>query len=110
MQADKGRADRRLCRTRLRSVKEIGKNVFMEIAKMRAARLLWAKIVKQFNPKNPKTPDYEVPKDFALDDYVASFPWQHRFHERIEVELELRGQLTALAEKWFPGSPSTGVL
>jgi methylmalonyl-CoA mutase N-terminal domain/subunit len=32
----------------------IGKNVFMEIAKMRAARLLWAKIVKQFNPKNPK--------------------------------------------------------
>ena len=33
----------------------IGKNVFMEIAKMCAARLLWAKIVKQFNPKNPKS-------------------------------------------------------
>jgi methylmalonyl-CoA mutase len=33
----------------------IGKNVFMEIAKMRAARLLWAKVVKQFNPKNPKS-------------------------------------------------------
>lgn len=33
----------------------IGKNFFMEIAKMRAARLLWAKIVKQFNPKNPKS-------------------------------------------------------
>src|SRR5262249_49672910 len=33
----------------------IGKDVFMEIAKMRAARLLWAKIVKQFNPKNPKS-------------------------------------------------------
>jgi methylmalonyl-CoA mutase len=30
-------------------------NHFMEIAKMRAARLLWAKIVKQFNPKNPKS-------------------------------------------------------
>ncbi|MDP1622975.1 MAG: methylmalonyl-CoA mutase [Bacteroidales bacterium] len=30
-----------------------GMNHFMEIAKMRAARLLWAKIVKQFNPKNP---------------------------------------------------------
>jgi methylmalonyl-CoA mutase len=28
---------------------------FMEIAKMRAARMLWAKIVKQFNPKNPKS-------------------------------------------------------
>ncbi len=31
----------------------IGMNHFMEIAKMRAGRLLWAKIVKQFNPKNP---------------------------------------------------------
>ena len=32
-----------------------GMNHFMEIAKMRAARMLWAKIVKQFNPKNPKS-------------------------------------------------------
>src|SRR5574343_1686087 len=32
-----------------------GKNLFMEVAKMRAGRLLWAKIVKQFNPKNPKS-------------------------------------------------------
>ena len=33
----------------------IGMNHFMEIAKMRAARLLWAKIVKQFEPKNSKS-------------------------------------------------------
>jgi methylmalonyl-CoA mutase len=33
----------------------IGMNHFMEIAKMRAARMLWAKIVKDFNPKNPKS-------------------------------------------------------
>ncbi len=33
----------------------IGMNHFMEIAKMRAARLLWAKIVKRFNPKNEKS-------------------------------------------------------
>ncbi len=33
----------------------IGMNHFMEIAKLRAARLLWAKMVKQFNPKNPKS-------------------------------------------------------
>jgi methylmalonyl-CoA mutase len=32
-----------------------GMNYFMEIAKMRAARVLWAKIVKQHNPKNPKS-------------------------------------------------------
>jgi len=34
---------------------DIGMNHFMEVAKMRAARLLWAKIVSQFNPKNPKS-------------------------------------------------------
>ena len=33
----------------------IGKDVLMEIAKIRAARLLWAKIVKLFDPKNPKS-------------------------------------------------------
>lgn len=32
-----------------------GMNHFMEIAKMRAARMLWAKIVKEFNPQNPKS-------------------------------------------------------
>ena len=33
----------------------IGMNFFMEIAKLRAARLLWARLVKQFDPKNPKS-------------------------------------------------------
>lgn len=33
----------------------VGMNHFMEIAKMRAARILWAKIVKTFDPKNPKS-------------------------------------------------------
>tara|TARA_B100000683_G_scaffold163195_2_gene157162 strand:+ start:1460 stop:3517 length:2058 start_codon:yes stop_codon:yes gene_type:complete len=33
----------------------IGMNHFREVAKMRAARLLWARIIKDFNPKNPKS-------------------------------------------------------
>ncbi len=33
----------------------IGMNYFMEMAKMRAARLIWAKLIKQFDPKNPKS-------------------------------------------------------
>ena len=33
----------------------IGMNHFMEIAKMRAGRMLWAKLVKQFDPENPKS-------------------------------------------------------
>lgn len=33
----------------------VGMNYFMEVAKMRAARLIWAKMMKSFNPKNPKS-------------------------------------------------------
>ncbi len=33
----------------------IGMNYFMEVAKMRAARKIWAKMMKTFNPKNPKS-------------------------------------------------------
>ncbi len=33
----------------------IGMNFFMEIAKLRAARMLWSKLIHQFNPKNPKS-------------------------------------------------------
>jgi methylmalonyl-CoA mutase len=33
----------------------IGMNYFMEVAKMRAARVIWAKMMKSFNPKNPKS-------------------------------------------------------
>jgi methylmalonyl-CoA mutase len=33
----------------------IGMNFFMEVAKLRAARLLWARLVRQFNPSNPKS-------------------------------------------------------
>jgi methylmalonyl-CoA mutase len=33
----------------------IGMNFFMEVAKLRAGRLLWARIVQQFHPKNPKS-------------------------------------------------------
>ncbi len=33
----------------------VGMNFFMEVAKMRAARMLWARLVRQFEPKNPKS-------------------------------------------------------
>ena len=33
----------------------VGMNFFMEVAKMRAARVLWARMIKQFNPVNPKS-------------------------------------------------------
>ena len=33
----------------------LGMNYFMEVSKLRAARLIWAKLIKQFSPKNPKS-------------------------------------------------------
>ncbi|MGD8453472.1 MAG: methylmalonyl-CoA mutase [Phycisphaerae bacterium] len=33
----------------------IGMNFFMEVAKLRAARVIWAKLIRQFNPQNPKS-------------------------------------------------------
>jgi methylmalonyl-CoA mutase len=33
----------------------IGMNYFMEVAKLRAARMIWAKLIKEFGPKNPKS-------------------------------------------------------
>lgn len=56
------------------------------------------------NPKNPKSPDFEIPKDFALDEYVATWPWQHRFHAPIDVTVALSPELTPLAERLFPSS------
>lgn len=58
------------------------------------------------NAARPRSPDFEVPQDFRLQDYVATFPWQHRFHAPIEVTLELRGELAALAPRFFADQPT----
>lgn len=54
------------------------------------------------NAAKPRSTDFEVPADFRIDDYVAQYPWQHRFHPKIEVELRLTGQLAPLAARAFP--------
>ena len=62
----------------------IGMNYFMEIAKMRAARLLWAKLIKQFNPKNEKS--------MALRTHSQTSGWslteQDPFNNVIRTNLE----------------------
>jgi proteasome accessory factor B len=61
----------------------------------------------RMNPAKPKTPDFEVPKDFRLDDYVAANPWQLRLHEPMEVTVSLRDELAPLAARLFPGGALT---
>lgn len=56
------------------------------------------------NTARPRTPDFEMPEGFSFDNHVASYPWQHRFHARMDVRLRLTGELMARAASLFPGS------
>jgi proteasome accessory factor B len=56
----------------------------------------------ELNTSKPRVPDFDVPNDFRLDAYVASWPWQHAFHEPLEVSVRLEGELVPLAEQLFP--------
>ncbi len=53
------------------------------------------------NTKSPRVPDFEVPADFRVDAWVATWPWQHHFHAPIDVEVSLRGDLAPLASQLF---------
>lgn len=56
------------------------------------------------NTARPRTPDFQVPADFSLEAHVAYFPWQHRFHEQVEVVLHLSGTLASRAASLLPGA------
>lgn len=60
------------------------------------------------NTARPRSPDFEVPDTFKLDDYVASHPWQYRFHEPYDVELQMFEDLVALGANLFPGARVEG--
>ncbi len=53
------------------------------------------------NTTRPRSRDFEVPADFRLDDWVATRPWQHRFHPPIDVTIRLTGELAPLAARLF---------
>lgn len=53
------------------------------------------------NPLKPRTPDFEVPADFKLDAFVATWPWQHHLHQPLEVVVELGGELKPLVTSLF---------
>ena len=68
----------------------VGMNVFMEIAKLRAARLLWAKIVQTFNPKNEKS--------LALRTHCQTSGWSLQEHDPFNNVA--RTALEAMAAAW----------
>ena len=54
------------------------------------------------NAQKPRSPDFDVPATFKLDDWVARYPWQHRIHAPLDVTLALTGELAALGVRLFP--------
>lgn len=53
------------------------------------------------NAARPRSEDFVVPADFRLDDWVATWPWQHRFHPPIDVTVRLTAELAPLASRLF---------
>ena len=56
----------------------------------------------KMNPSKPRTHDFEVPADFAIDAHVPHAPWKWGIEPPVEVRLELRGPLASQAGAHFP--------
>ncbi len=74
----------------------IGMNHFMEIAKLRAARMLWAKIVKQFNPKNPKSLALRTHSQTSGWSLTAQDPFNNVARTTIEAMAAVLGHTQSL--------------
>ncbi len=75
---------------------DIGMNHFMEIAKMRAARLLWAKLVAQFNPKNPKSMALRTHSQTSGWSLTAQDPFNNVVRTCVEAMAAAQGHTQSL--------------
>ena len=74
----------------------IGMNFYMEIAKLRAARLLWAKIVSQFNPQNPKSSMLRTHSQTSGWSLTAQDPYNNVVRTTIEAMAAVFGGTQSL--------------
>ena len=79
----------------------IGKNVFMEIAKMRAARLLWARLVKQFDPQDPKSMDLRTHSQTSGWSLTAQDVYDNVIRTCVEAMAATQGQTQSLHTNAF---------
>jgi len=79
----------------------IGKNVFMEIAKMRAARLLWATLVKRFDPQDPKSMDLRTHSQTSGWSLTAQDVYDNVVRTCIEAMAATQGQTQSLHTNAF---------
>ncbi len=75
---------------------DIGMNFFMEVAKMRAARVLWASIVKQFNPKNEKSMALRTHSQTSGWSLTAQDPYNNAVRTCVEALAAAMGHTQSL--------------
>jgi methylmalonyl-CoA mutase len=74
----------------------IGMNFFMEVAKLRAARLLWAKLVNAFEPKNPKSLSLRTHSQTSGWSLTAQDPFNNVIRTCIEAMAATQGHTQSL--------------
>jgi methylmalonyl-CoA mutase len=74
----------------------ISENVMMEVAKMRAARMLWAKIVKMFDPKNPKSLSLRTHSQTSGWSLTAQDVWNNVSRTCVEAMAATQGQTQSM--------------
>src|SRR5947199_6197880 len=74
----------------------IGMNFFMEVAKLRAARLLWAKLVKQFDPKSDKSLSLRTHSQTSGWSLTAQDPFNNVIRTCIEAMAATQGHTQSL--------------
>ncbi len=79
----------------------IGMNFYMEIAKLRAARLLWSKIVSEFNPKNPKSSMLRTHSQTSGWSLTAQDPYNNVIRTTIEAMAAVFGGTQSLHTNAF---------
>ncbi|MEI7731996.1 MAG: methylmalonyl-CoA mutase [Verrucomicrobiota bacterium] len=73
-----------------------GKNFFMEVAKMRAARILWAKLIKQFNPKSAKSMALRTHSQTSGWSLTAQDPYNNVIRTCVEAMAAVMGHTQSL--------------
>jgi len=73
-----------------------GMNFFMEVAKMRAARLIWAKLIKQFGPQNPKSMTLRAHSQTSGWSLAESDPYNNVARTCIEAMAAVLGHTQSL--------------
>jgi proteasome accessory factor B len=61
-------------------------------------------VAVEVNPKQPRSPDYELPEGFHVSKVAAEQVWEQRFHAPVEVSIDLSAELAPLAGRLFPNA------